>query len=219
MKKIILLFAFLGAVHAVFSQGFSPINAPLTEREAPFDLVTEAYIFFDDFNEDTLHLRWALDFISIPDGWNIDLCDYGACYVGIPDAKDMWPAPGAEQPYLKLIVRPHQIPGSAWIVFRVAEVDYPEEETLVYFSLYTPGTVGVETIAPAPLRVFPNPAYHTVRIIPSPAIDDPIRIWDAQGRLQWTGSSAQPFDLDISHWKSGRYTIIANGKTYYFIKV
>ena len=95
----------------------------------------------------------------MPDGWDIDLCDYGLCYVGIPAGGTMNPVSGSTQAYLKLIVQPDTIAGAGWLWFQVYEVGNNSNFVDVYFSLHTPGTSG--TASPgqsAGLRIFPNPA-------------------------------------------------------------
>ncbi len=111
-----LAFCFL-AFGTGFAQTFQPLSGPLLVREVAFEQATECTIFFENLSGSPLQLRWRSGEVSMPDGWDIDLCDYGLCYVGIPASGVMNPISGSTQAYLKLIVQPDTVAGAGWLWF------------------------------------------------------------------------------------------------------
>lgn len=164
MKFPALAFPLLFACGNVFSQSFMPLPGPVVEKEVDFQQASECYVFFDNPSGDTLQLRWRIVTESKPPGWKIDLCDYGLCYAGIPPNGTMNPVFDTIRPYLKLIVQPDTISGSAWLWFRVFEKDNDGNFTDVYFSLYSPGITGTEEPASSDLELYPNPAFDVLFI-------------------------------------------------------
>jgi len=207
MKIFRIVFLVLTAVGTVMAQNFEPVGSPLLEQEVLPELANECYIYFDDFTEDTLQLRWQLEEVSFPEGWDIDLCDYGVCYTGIPEAKTMLPAPGLEQPFLKLIVQPGLIAGSGWLWFRVSLAGQSTVFRDVYFSLYTPGVTAVrEPETQYSLTVFPNPAVHYFFAQKQDEVQVPARLCDIMGKVVWAGDlSGTQTRIELPGLKPGIY--------------
>jgi hypothetical protein len=218
MKKIVFCAFTLGIVaQTTFAQTFFPLPGALLEQEVGFSLANECYIHFDDNSADSLHLKWRLAEASIPDGWDIDLCDYGTCYTGIPSGKTMLSAPDSIQPYLKLLVQPGTIAGNAWIWFRVSEVNNEQNYQDVYFSLFTPGTTGTVEPSTSQFRIWPNPATDWLFIqTTQPA--GTLRITDVNGKLFWENKSAFSQQILVSQWPTGIYYIFDNQTIKSFIK-
>lgn len=179
----------LTSIGSIMAQNFEPVGGALLVREVQPELANECYIYFDDFTEDTLHLQWQLEEVSLPEGWDIDLCDYGACYTGIPPAATMLPAPGWEQPYLKLVVQPGLISGGAWLWFRVSQAGQPDLYRDIYFSLYTPGvTAAREPETSRSVTIFPNPAKDFFIVKQDNDTPTPARLLDVSGKTVWAGT-------------------------------
>lgn len=188
MKILRIAILFLTASYSAAAQGFEVVGPPLLVQEVQFDQANECFIYFDDGSPNSLRLRWQLEEVSIPEGWDIDLCDYGACYTGIPQAATMLDAPGLDQPYIKLIVQPGAISGSAWLWFRVSLYGQPDFYRDVYFSLYTPGvTAASEPDADQSVTVFPNPATDFFTIIRNSDLPQPARLMNVSGKTVWAG--------------------------------
>lgn len=191
LRIAVLVFIAFGSVTA---QNFEPVGGALLVQEVQPELANECYIYFDDFSEDTLHLQWQLEEVSTPEEWDIDLCDYGVCYTGIPPAETMLPAPGWEQPYLKLVVQPGLVSGSAWLWFRVFPAGQPDLYRDVYFSLYTSGVTTVQEPGNSQfISIFPNPAADFFIVKRDNDLQTPARLLDVSGKSVWAGmlNSAQ----------------------------
>lgn len=216
MPRHWLLFLLLSLAQTMFAQTFFATPGPLLEQEIAPEQANECYIFFENPGGDTLQLRWKKIEASIPAGWAADLCDLGACYVGIPASGIMNPAADSVQPYLKLIVQPGSIPGDAWIWFRVSELGNPDNYADVYFSLYTPGVTGSPEIQAQATRLFPNPSPGPVTIENLSAKNLWLRVTDSAGRLIHAGKLASEGQqmLDLSYCSPGLYFVQINEKTY-----
>lgn len=218
MKEIVLCAFILGIVAQTTSaQSFFPLPAALLEQEVGFSLANECYIHFDDNSSDSLHLKWRLADASIPEGWDIDLCDYGTCYTGIPSGKTMLPAPDSSQPYLKLLVQPGTTSGNAWLWFRVSEVDNEANFQDVYFSLYTPGTTGTTAPVSTTMRIWPNPASEWLFLETSRS-EEMVHITDVYGKLFWENKIAFSQQILVDQWPAGTYYIFDNQTIKSFIK-
>lgn len=199
-----LIFLFLWSVWTLNGQSFSPLPSSVLEREVLPDAANECYLYFDDFSSDTLHLKWRLGSADMPEGWNISLCDYGTCYEGIPGGKTMLPAPDTIRPYLKLLVQPGAVSGSAWVWFRVFNVQDESDFQDVYFSLFTPGITGTapETTSKT-ARFYPNPVREELHLSGGQGA---ARIFTAHGCLMWQGGENES-TIHVTNWPSGIYYI------------
>ncbi len=188
---------------------------PVLTQEVALNLANECYIHFDNPSGNPLQLKWRQLEISQPTDWNIDLCDYGTCYVGIPPNGTMNLVYDTIQAYLKLIVQPGATPGAAWCWFRVQEVDHAENFTDVYFSLYTPGITATQNVDAATLRVYPNPAREML-IIENPGSQSiPARLFTSTGHLVWQENLAATAltRISIIDWPSGLYFLQTGRQT------
>ena len=210
---IFCLFAFCTS----FGQTFQPFPAPLLVSEVAFEQATECTIFFDNPSGTPLQLRWRSGEVSMPDGWDIDLCDYGLCYVGIPAGGTMNPISGSTQAYLKLIVQPDTIAGAGWLWFQVYELGNDSNFVDVYFSLLTPGTSGTALPdQPAGLRIFPNPASDVLFLENIFDTENATaRILSITGQVMWEGETPaeQTTQISTSNWPRGVYFVQAGGET------
>lgn len=194
-------------------QTFFPSPDPLLEQEVALEQANECYMFFDNPSGDTLQLRWKLIEASYPPEWDIDLCDLGTCYVGIPASGLMYAAAGTMQPYLKLIVQPGNTPGSGWLWFRVHEDNNPDNFADVYFSLHTPGVSAVVEQPALALRFYPNPAPEALFLENNASEAIFTRLYNTNGLVFWEGyipANARQ-KISILSWPPGVYLIQSGG--------
>ncbi len=201
--------------HVLSAQTFVPVAGALLQQQVEFEQANECYMIFDNPSGNPLTLRWRSLEVSMPDGWDADLCDYGLCYSGIPGNGIMNPVSGATQPYLKLIVQPGTTDGAAWCWFRVWEDGNDDNFVDVYFSLHTPGTSGTTSADAAPWRFYPNPAKDRILLDnPSPEILD-IILSDLAGQilLHRTVSPFSTETLNLNDFTPGTYIIRSGRRT------
>jgi hypothetical protein len=209
MIRILTLLLF--AAPSLAAQTFFPSPGPVLEQEVALQLANECTLFFNNPSGDTLQLRWRKLELNLPPDWDIDLCDYGHCYGGIPNNATMNPVYDTIQPYLKLIVQPGDTPGAAWLWFRVYELSNPDNYQDVYFSLHTPGVTGTTENASAGWRVFPNPAADWLYLENSDAADLPVSVYNNQGGLFDAVEIPRGarVSLPVGDWPTGVYWLRA----------
>jgi hypothetical protein len=213
-KKIGCLLAALCGGFAAFSQDFQPAP-PLLTQQVALDQANECLLYFDYPADDTLRLQWREIETSVPEGWDIDLCDYGACYIGIPANGLMNAAFGSDRPYLKLIVQPGAAEGAAWLWFRVNELGSPTPFVDVFFNLHTAGVSSSTEPAARDLRVSPNPARDFLLLENQSFGAIRARLSDAVGRPVWAGElpPSSVFSVDVQPFPAGIYFLQTPDKT------
>jgi len=199
----------------VFAQTFHATPGVLLEREVQLEQANECYIHFNNPSGDTLRLRWRQLDISLPDAWDVDACDYGSCYIGIPSNALMNVVYDTIHPYLKLIVQPGATPGAAWLCFRVYEEGNPDNFEDIYFSLFTPGTSGTNTITDQSVRAYPNPARDFLFLENNQYTTLPARLTDSFGRIVWQATllPAANERIPVLDWPAGLYFLQTGRKT------
>ena len=208
--SILFLFSLCTCLPA---QTFLPVGGPVSEYETEFEQANECYIFFNNFSGDTLQLKWRSLSANIPEGWIVDLCDYGLCYVGIPPNGVMNPVYDTIQPYLKLIVQPGTEPGAAWLWFRVFEKENEDNYVDVYFSLFTPGTTLANEPDSQTLEVYPNPASDLLFVNNKSDRTRRTTLVNAAGRTLWgqTIAAGDQTMLDLATFGEGVYYLRSYG--------
>jgi hypothetical protein len=215
-KKIACLLAYLCAGLTAFSQSFQPSPDPLLTQQIALEQANECLLYFDYPTDDTLRLQWRKIETNVPDGWDIDLCDYGACYIGIPANGLMSAAFGGDRPYLKLIVQPEAVEGAAWLWFRVNELGSPTPFVDVFFNLHTAGVSSVTAPPVRDLRVSPNPARDFLSIENQLFETISARLSNALGHLFWAGElpPSSVFSVNVQDFPAGMYFLQIPDKTH-----
>lgn len=211
MRFSLICFAFFG-FHQLYCQTFTAEPGVLLEKSINLNAANECYIHFEDNNSiDSLYLKWRLVESSIPPGWTIDLCDYGTCYIGIPSGKKMQPAPDTVQPYLKLLASPGNIPGEAWLWFRVTNVYDPADFLDVYYDLFTLGITGTNAQQGQSERVFfPNPVSDFLFSNNTYNQAGNVQILGIDGRVYYNGPLTRNTPIDVKSWPTGSYIFNSN---------
>ena len=171
----------------------------------------------DIINEliDSLGLTWRLIDEEYPEGWNVNLCDLGQCYTGIPGSADMQLVGPGEEAFLKLVLSPLAIVGEGNWHFWVYPTDDPDNYVDLYFSIIT-GVVGVEEVAESELgpevwTVGPNPANEILNINSvGNSILEFVQLFNINGSLI-TELKPDSQSFDVSYLPSGMYLIAIYG--------
>lgn len=189
------------------AQTFFAVPAPLLAQEVAPEQATECFIYFANPSGNTLRLRWKTVDTSSPAAWDIDLCDFGACYTGIPGGGLMNTVSGATQPYLKLIAQPGAVTGNGWLWFRVYADGHPENFQDVFFSLYSPGVTAIQEIPAAAVRVFPNPSSAQFFLENNTEQSVDARIYNTFQEEKWMGvlPANSRVSIDAAPWPAGIY--------------
>ena len=196
-------------------QTFHPTTAALLSQEVDLEQANECYLYLTNPSGDTLHLKWRQLELSLPNGWDVDICDYGTCYIGVPPNGTMIPVYDTIQPYLKLIVQPGTTPGVAWCWFRVHELDDAANFVDLYFSLFTPGTTHTATADQHALRIFPNPAHDFLIVEHQAPHTASARLSDVTGRILWQENITPNTQtrIPVAGWPAGLYFLQMENQT------
>ncbi|MBK8557273.1 MAG: T9SS type A sorting domain-containing protein [Lewinellaceae bacterium] len=213
---VLLVFLFANGVKC---QTFFPLPQALLEQEVYPDLANECFIYLENPGGDTLKLRWRFMEGNIPEGWDSDMCDYGACYIGIPTNSGMNPVYDSIQGYLKLIVQPGSVSGAAWLWFRVHEENNNSNFQDVYFSLHTPGVSAVLEPKKSAIAIWPNPASSWCAVRNNSPYDSPVQLFSADGQLvaQRLLSAFGTEVISLENMNAGLYWLRSNGVSRQFI--
>jgi hypothetical protein len=214
--RLFVVSVLLLLVTKALTQSILPVPGPTIDAEVSVDLATEVYIHFENLTEDSLQLRWRHMDSSLPESWDVDLCDFGACYIGVPASAYMnWSGPD-DEPYIKLIVQPGNTPGAGWYWFRIYNAVDESEFQDVYFNLTTPGFVGVNLVSAfSEVYVYPNPVTTQLTIHNGNAIAKNLQILDMNSMPRWQGFilSNGCIQIDVTTWPAGYYFTASDGNT------
>ena len=160
-KAIALLVAAMCSLAGAFAQfGIAPTDSLVAEF--PTDSLTRIFqIDFPNETNDSLGLSWRRVGGGWTEGWDVNLCDLGECYTGVPADADMLAMAADGAGYLKLIVNALELEGTCFLHFWVWPTGNQDALVDVYFDLRNGG---VSDIAPAMLapqtaaRAYPTPA-------------------------------------------------------------
>jgi len=138
--------------------------------EFPTDSLTRNFqIDFPNETPDSLGLTWRWIDGGWTEGWDVNLCDLGECYTGVPSDADMLPMPAEGAGFLKLVVNALEVEGSCFLHFWVWPTGNPDALVNVWFDLRNGGVNAVGEAISEPAVAHPNPVRLGNRVtLPSP---------------------------------------------------
>lgn len=194
-----LLLCFLPLLAPAQDFSFSP-GADLTGQ---MDVDGYGVHQIDIINEtgDSLWLTWRLVENTMPEEWNVNLCDNVECYGVMPNTVDMHPVASGSAAFIRITTYPQNFSGSGQLHFRIYRTGFPEEYSTITFTL-SAGLTATRELPGNEARVFPNPTSGPVQI-EFPA-SDPVAwiLFDVLGQKQLQGNSRQ---LDLSALPKAQY--------------
>lgn len=109
------------------------------------DIYTEHMVYVEpNAAADTAYISWRKMANTCPDGWDLQMCDYLACYSGMPNTGNMYPVPPGLNGYLKIVANPYQIQGSCDVHFWVYPTGMMDQHQDIFFHLQTTPTTAEE---------------------------------------------------------------------------
>ena len=195
--------------------GIAPTDSLVAEF--PTDSLTRIFqIDFPNETSDSLGLSWRWIDGGWTEGWDVNLCDLGECYTGVPADADMLEMPAEGAGFLKLIVNALEVEGTCFLHFWVWPTGNQDALVHIYFDLRNGGvnTVGDPARVDQPL-LYPNPVrqgecvtiphsgVHSIRL------DQPMQRWGGDGRLYSCipTETASGWTLSTSGWSTGQHWI------------
>ena len=199
----------------VHAQQFSITPTDSLVEEFPTDSLTRIFqLDFPNETADSLGLTWRWIGGGWTDGWDVNLCDFGECYTGVPSDADMMPMPPDGSAFLKLIVNSLELEGNCFLHFWVWPTGNQDAFVDVYFDLQNGGINAIDSLEPlAAPRAFPNPVIsgQTVTLdgLNSPLSPSAVQRFGPDGKFHLCDPSATPsgWTLSTTGWPAGQHWI------------
>jgi hypothetical protein len=154
------------------------------------DSITRIFqIDFPNTTGDSLGLSWRLIDWGWTETWDVNLCDLGECYTGVPADADMLAMGPAGAGFLKLIVNSLETEGQCFLHFWVWPTGNQDALVHIYFDLKSDPTLSEvrEAAALTAPKAYPVPAKIGTTIAvdwpKSHGGDQAVQLFDARGAL------------------------------------
>lgn len=216
LTLILALFTEPGTVMAQF--GIAPTDSLVSVFGV--DSITRIFqIDFPNESGDSLGLSWRRVEGGWTEGWDVNLCDLGECYTGVPADADMLPMGPDGTGYLKLIVNALEWEGNCFLHFWVWPTGNQDALVHVYFDLRNDAQVsgfGHITVSDEGPAAYPIPARRgTPVVIPCPAgygRFQPVQLFDGRGALLPCMITRKEgfLELETGHLSPGMYLLKLN---------
>lgn len=214
----LLMCAALLAPNASSAQfGVTPTDS-LVEMFTTDSLTRIFQIDFPNQTEDSLALSWRWIDGGWTDGWDVNLCDLGECYTGIPNSADMMSCPADGAGYLKLLVNALSLEGECVLHFWVWPTGNPDALVNVYYDLRNGAVSQVSSaLAEVPLVAWPNPVQVGTQVVLSGSDTQTefssftMQRLDPLGTLHFCDveGTAQGWRISTQGWSSGLHLLRA----------
>ncbi|MBK6621914.1 MAG: hypothetical protein IPG32_13985 [Saprospirales bacterium] len=154
IKQIWIFFCLLPVLS--LSQDFSFSPGPVLDGQMDVDGYGLHQIDILNETEDTLWLTWRMIGNTMPDEWDVNLCDNVICYGVMPTMADMNPVAPDSAAFIRITTYPGNVAGSGQLQFWIYKTGFPEDHSTIAFNL-SAGITGISEMEKSEIRVFPNP--------------------------------------------------------------
>jgi len=166
MKKLyffIITSAFISTISVAQSFVLTPTDT--YEASIALNSYTNHQVFMVNQTGSELILGWETINQDMPESWEITLCDFGGCHIGIPDSGTMYPIFDTINAYMRLTINPYDISATGTATFKVFDTKHPEQYEIVTFTIHSGNVTGLETVtSKTHFSVFPNPASEGIYV-------------------------------------------------------
>ncbi len=206
MKKPLLLglMIALAAIASAQDISISPTGNMIGTAELEEYNIFQVYLHND--TDEALNLSWRIVENTLPEEWNVTLCDNVNCYGILPQSADLDPIAAADSAIMKIDVNPELVTGQGVLRFFINETGSPNPYKELIFDINT-GTTNTQDLFSGSVQIFPNPATDWVRI--ENQHDQPLQfqLIDQQGRLlrMATLNSQDQLEWGLLHLPKGSY--------------
>ena len=155
---------------------------------------------------DTLWLTWRLVENTLPEEWDLSLCDNVLCYGVMPTSADMNPIEPDSAAWIRMTTYPNNVAGSGYLHFWIYKTGFPQDHVTMTFHLSAGLTGTDEKRSGGAIVAFPNPTSGPLSVnfpkntsyswILYNALGQPLARGECQGRSQ---------HFDLSTYPSGKY--------------
>ncbi len=216
MKKLYTLFTITALLNTLaFAQSF--VLTPTDNYETSIELnsYTNHQVNIVNQTGAEIILGWETVYNDMPERWEITLCDYGGCNIGIPDSGLMYPISDTISAYLRLTINPYDLIATGAVTFKVFDTKHPEQFQMVMFTIHSGNVTGILPVASASsFSVFPNPASEEITITNFDITAGTISLVNLHGQVvRQSIISNNQESYNINELQKGLYVIMISDKS------
>ncbi len=210
MKKIytlVLIFT-LTCLYTFGQQHFVFDPTDSYEQTSPLNSYVNHKVDMINMTGGELTLAWERLYIDFPDVWEYTLCDFGGCYVGIPESGEMMAISDTLNGYLKITLNPWDHAATGTVVFRVYDTKTPMASDTLTFTIHSGDVTGLsQTAVSEGMNVYPNPANDWTTVESLSEGENVLSIINVNGQLisSESISSKDSRKIDMRDFEPGFY--------------
>ena len=165
LKSLVIL-AFLAIICQLSIAQTHSYNTTTLTATAPYDYYSDFKIFITNLQpSDSLSITWQRISNTLPSAWDYSICDFGSCFIGIPNGNTMSKIPPGATEYFKLSINPANNAGSGMVELLVYETgNQGNADTLTYSITSTPTGISINSVTENQITIFPNPAKDNLNV-------------------------------------------------------
>lgn len=209
MKKIVLFIAVYVSI-AVNAQNFVYTTSQHIDTATASSGLLVLDIYFETQTAEDITYKFLNLTNTLPDTWDVGMCDYTSCYIGIPSQGTMTPisqtdASNGVRGFFKLNVDNVNVLGDGWLKLYVYdENDFDRGDTVSWHITF--GALSVANdLEQAAFEVWPNPCVDIINV--SVAGNYNITVFNQLGAKVFSFESKGVTSISTSDWEDGLYLV------------
>lgn len=217
MKRIFIAIIFyLSTWTLLYSQpAFTLDPSNHISENAPFNTYSNHYIYMKNQTGAELTIGWESIEYDFPEEWLYFVCDYGHCYVGIPENGTMLPIYDTINGYIRLTVNPYEQEGTGTVSFRVFDINSPEQADTISFTVTAIATNLLNHKTLTGITAYPNPARDLIYFQTETGEEiNEIQLLNNSGQLISTIEDPDLSSMNIACLSPGLYIILFRKNNY-----
>jgi hypothetical protein len=210
MKSIYTFFTLILLSTTLFAQSFQFDPTDDYNGVSPLNQYKNHYVFMENLTGGSLDLAWTRISIDFPEDWEATLCDFGGCYIGIPESGQMLSIEDTTRGYLRITLNPFDQLDTGYVSFYVYDVKEPDNGDTVLFTLASEYLTNLdEDYAHSRIRVYPNPASEILNVDLEGIDATSVKLINLQGKsvLYRKINSQGQFQLEVADLRKGVYLL------------
>ena len=182
MKKPLLLGLMITLTAMTYAQDISITPTGNMTGTAELEEYNIFQVYLHNTSDEALNLSWRIVENTLPEEWNVTLCDNVNCYGILPQSADLDPIAAADSAIMKIDVNPELVAGQGILRFFINETGSPNPYKELIFDINS-GITNTKDLFSGSVQIFPNPATEWVRIENQYDEELQFQLIDQQGRL------------------------------------
>ena len=207
--KVGLTVAFAAVTTFVCGQSYiiSP-NDTLIDT-APFSNLTHFNIQQINLTSSPLVFSWQQIGLSIPAGWDANLCDNGNCYAGFPISGTMDTVFSGDYGLMSVGINPYTISGTAIIQYTVWEENTPQQIDTLTWIISAEATSGIKNNTSGIPKIWFDQNKIHIQNISDQFLT--LQLVDLSGNLVYTTNISNRNQIDLPAIQASIYIVQLSG--------